>query len=198
MRIDYYFSPLSTYAYLAGTRLEEIAARYGTEITYKPMDIIGLFARTGGTAPADRHPSRMDYRAQELRRWSKKTGLPLNPKPMFWPTNPAPASYAIIAAQDAGGGDMGKLVHGVLRACFAEEKDVAEDAVVAECLENAGFDPGLTLSGMLTGAETYARNTEEAVDVGVFGSPFYVCEDGEKFWGQDRLDDLEAHLAGTA
>ena len=91
---------------------------------------------------------------------------------------------------------MGKLVHSVLRACFAEEKNVAEDAVVAECLKEAGFDPGLTLSGMLTGAETYARNTEEAVDAGVFGSPFYVCEDGETFWGQDRLDDLEAHLAG--
>ena len=141
MRIDYYFSPLSTYAYLAGMRLEEIAKRHDAGINYKPMDIIGIFGRTGGTAPADRHPSRMEYRAQELRRQSKKTGLPLNLKPAFWPTNPAPASYAIIAAQDAGGGDIGALVHSVLRACFAQEQDIAEDSVVQGCLRDAGFDP---------------------------------------------------------
>ena len=197
-RIDYYFSTLSPYAYLAGTRAEEIAARHGAELNYRPIDIMALFARTGGTPVGERHPARQDYRLQELRRQARKTGLPLNPKPAFWPTNPAPSSYAIIAAQDAGGGDLGALVHSILRACFAEEKDIADDAVVQDCLRAAGFDPGLTMSGMLTGAETYARNTEKAVEAGVFGSPFYVCEDGEKFWGQDRLVDLDAHLGASA
>jgi 2-hydroxychromene-2-carboxylate isomerase len=44
------------------------------------------------------------------------------------------------------------------------------------------------------GAETYADNLERAVASGVFGSPFYLIGD-ERFWGQDRLDDLDAHLA---
>ena len=39
------------------------------------------------------------------------------------------------------------------------------------------------------------RNLEEAVARGVFGVPFYVVGD-ERFWGQDRLDDLDLHLAG--
>jgi 2-hydroxychromene-2-carboxylate isomerase len=199
--IDYYFSTLSIYAYLAGGRLEEIAARHGREINYKPMDIMGLFERTGGVPPAQRHPARQEYRLQEIRRQGKKAGLPVNSKPAFFPTNPAPSCYAIIAAQTAArggsGGDIGALVQGVLRACFADDKDIADDAVIAACLKDAGFDPGLTTSGLLSGAETYARNTEEAVEAGVFGSPFYVCEDGERFWGQDRLDDLDAHLAGT-
>lgn len=199
-RIDYYFSTLSPWCYLAGMRAEEIAAKHGLSLTYKPLDIIALFARTGGTAPAERHPSRMEYRAQELRRWAKATGLEMTfPKPAFWPTNPAPSSYAIIAAQSAGGGgDLGALCHGLMRACWAEEKDIAEDGVIQECLSAAGFDPGLTTSGLLTGAEIYGRNLEEAVEAGVFGAPFYVCEDGEKFWGQDRLDALEAHLGAVA
>jgi 2-hydroxychromene-2-carboxylate isomerase len=198
-RIDYYFSTLSPFAYLAGTRAEEIAARHGLALHYKPLDIMALFARTGGTAPPDRHPSRQEYRAQELRRQAKQTGLPMTfPKPMFWPTNAAPSSYAIIAAQAAGGGDLGGLVHGVMRACWAEEKDIADDAVLQACLAAAGFDPGLTTSGLLSGAEGYGRNLEQAVEAGVFGSPFYVCEDGERFWGQDRLDDLDAHLGGAA
>lgn len=196
-RIDYYFSTLSPFAYLAGLRAEDIAARHGAELVYKPMDIMGLFARTGGTPPGERHPSRQAYRLQELRRQAKKTGLPIVLKPPFFPTNPAPSSYAIIAAQAAGGGDLGGLVHSLLRACWAEGKDIADEAVVQACLKAAGFDPGLTMSGMLTGAETYARNTEDAVEAGVFGSPTYVCDDGERFWGQDRLDDLDAHLAGN-
>lgn len=31
---------------------------------------------------------------------------------------------------------------------------------------------------------------EEAIELGVFGSPFYLC-DGHLFWGQDRLPFLE-------
>lgn len=195
-QIDYYFSTISPYSYLAGTRLEDVAAKHGATITYKPMDIIGLFGRTGGVPPSERHISRQELRAQELRRQSKKTGLALNLQPAFFPTNPAPASYAIIAAQNAGGGDLGGLCHAVLRACWAEEKDISQDDVIQSCLTAHGFEAGLTLSGMLTGAETYAANTEDAVSNGVFGAPFYIVDGTEKFWGQDRIADLDAYLAG--
>ena len=50
-------------------------------------------------------------------------------------------------------GDMAALVAGVTRACWAEEKDVAEDAVIKSCLEAAGFDPSMADSGLLAGAE---------------------------------------------
>ncbi|TMV09898.1 2-hydroxychromene-2-carboxylate isomerase [Ruegeria sediminis] len=195
--IDYFFATLSPYSYLAGTRLEEIAAKNGATIAYKPLDIVALFGRTGGTPPKDRHPSRQEYRLQEMQRQAKKLGMKLNLKPAHWPTNPAPSSYAIIAASRDGGGDLGKLCHSILRACWAEEKDIAEDAVIRDCLEAAGFDPKLADSGLLAGAETYAANLEEAVERGVFGAPFYITSDGQRFWGQDRLDDLDAHLAET-
>ncbi|SEK87142.1 2-hydroxychromene-2-carboxylate isomerase [Roseivivax marinus] len=194
--IDYFFSTLSPFSYLAGLRLEEIAAERGATITYKPMDIIALFARTGGTPPAQRHPSRQEYRAQEILRQSKKTGLPMSLAPSFWPTNPAPSSYAIIAAQRAGGGNVGALVHAILRACWAENRDIAEDGVIRGALEEAGFDPTLASSGLLAGAEIYASNLEEAIARGAFGSPFYITGDEQRFWGQDRLDDLDRHLTG--
>lgn len=194
--IDYYFSTLSPFSYLAGTRLEEMAARHGGTITYKPLDIMALFPRTGGLPPGERHPSRTAYRAQDLPRQARKAGMKLTLKPAHFPTNAAPSSYAIIAAQNAGGGDMGALVHGILRAVWAEERDIAGDEVIRDCLAGAGFDPALADSGLLTGAETYAANLEEAVEAGVFGSPFYVVDDGQMFWGQDRLEDLEMHLSG--
>jgi len=194
--IDYYFATLSPYTYLAGTRFEDVVAKHGASVTYKPLDIMALFSRTGGTPPKDRHPSRIEYRAQELPRQARKLGMPMNLKPAHWPTNAAPSSYAIIAAQNAGGGDLGQLVHNVLRAVWAEEKDIAEDAVIKACLESAGFDPSLADSGLLAGAETYARNLEEAVDKGAFGAPFYIVDDGQRFWGQDKIEELDMHLSG--
>ena len=193
--IDYFFVTVSPWAYLAGDRLEAMAREHGAGITYKPMDMGKVFAATGGLPLNQRSEARRAYRLQELERTRRKTGLPLNIQPAHFPTNPAPASYAIIAAQ-AAGGDTGALVQAVLRACWAEEKDIADDAVIRACLSSAGFDPGLADSGMLAGAETYAANTEEAIARNVFGSPFYVVDSGQVFWGQDRLDDLDAHLGG--
>ena len=196
--IDYYFGTISPFAYLAGDRLERIAARHGAAITYKPLDILQLFDRTGGVRPADRHPSRMDYRAQELPRWADHLGLPLNLKPAFWPVNMAPSSYAIIAAQGAGGGDTGGLVQGFLRAVWAEDRDISDDTVIRDILSAHGFDPALADKGLFVGAETYGRNLEQAVEAGVFGSPFYVVrETGQRFWGQDRLDFLDRHLSAA-
>jgi 2-hydroxychromene-2-carboxylate isomerase len=195
-QIDYFFATLSPYCYLAGMRLEEVAARHGATINYKPFDIIAAFGRTGGTPPKDRHISRIEYRAQELPRQAKKLGMPFNLKPAHWPTNGAPAAYAFIAAQNAGGGDLGKLAHAITRAVWSEEKDIAQDDVIRDCLTAAGFDASLADSGLLEGAETYARNLEEAVERGVFGAPFYFVDD-QRFWGQDRIEDLDLYLKGA-
>lgn len=195
-KIDYYFSTMSPFTYLAGTRLEEIATRHGAEITYKPVDMAAVFARTGGVAVKDRHESRRAYRLQELRRQAAKQGMTINLQPAFFPVNTAPSSYAIIAAQAKGGGDLGRLVHSITRAVWAEERNIADDAVIRALLEAAGFDPALADSGLLMGAEAYVKTLEEAVNRGVFGAPFYITEDDERFWGQDRLEDLDLHLAG--
>lgn len=194
MQIDYYFSPLSPWCYLAGTRLEDLAGRHGAGVRYIPVDPSALFARTGGKMLPERHPSRQDYRLQDLRRTAARENLPLTLHPAHFPTNPAPASYAIIAAAKAGG-DVGGLVQSFLRACWAEERNIAEDEVIRDLLARHGFDPGLADKGLWTGAEVYERNLEQAVNAGVFGFPFYIVGE-EKFWGQDRLADLEQYLSG--
>ncbi|MBF9051223.1 2-hydroxychromene-2-carboxylate isomerase [Roseobacter sp. HKCCD9010] len=194
--IDYYFATISPFTYLSSGTVEEIVAKHGATITYKPLDIMGLFARTGGVPPKDRHPSRQAYRLEDMARRAKRLGRPLNPQPAFWPTNPAPSSYALIAAQKAGGGDLGKLMSELTSAVWAGEKNIAEDDVIRAALSAAGFDPALADSGMLEGAEEYARNLEDAVANNVFGAPFFVVDGTTHFWGQDRLEDLDLHLAG--
>lgn len=198
-RIDCYLTPISPWLYLAGARPEQIARRHGCELVYRPVDPTALFARTGGLPLAERPECRRAYRLQELRRWSAHLGMPLNPAPAHFPVNPAPASYALIAAQrvarSGGGGDIHDLVRALGRACWAEERDISDDATIGDCLEACGFARSLTMTGLLEGAETYARNLTDALEAGVFGFPFYVVG-AERFWGQDRLEMLDLHLAG--
>lgn len=195
--IDYYLFPLSPFSYLAGAELEEIASRHGATIGYKPVQLMRIFAETGTPQLEGRHPSRLKYRLADLTRVARARGLPINPAPRHFPTNPVPASAAIISAQAAGTGDVGALVRGFLSAVWAEERDIADDAVVREVLAAAGFDPGLADKGMLSAVEALERNTDEALRRGVFGAPSYVLGD-EIFWGQDRLPLLDAALAAGA
>jgi 2-hydroxychromene-2-carboxylate isomerase len=191
--IDYYLFPLSPFSYLAGLGLEDVAARRGATITYKPVQLFRIFAEVGTPLVKDRHVSKQRYRLQDIARVARLNGLPVNLQPRHWPTNPVPASAAIIAAQ-AAGGDVGALVHAFLRAVWAEDRDIAEDAVVQEVLAASGFDPGLAGRGLLEAVETLERNTDEAIRRGVFGAPSYLIGE-EVFWGQDRLPYLDAHLA---
>lgn len=192
--IDYFTITLSPFAYLAGQGLEEVAKKHGATITYKPFNLMQVFEQTGGTPPAKRHPARQAYRMQELARIAKRNSLPINLKPAHFPSNPAPSCYALIAAQNAGGGDLGGLCHAFLRACWAEDKDLAEDDVVRACLQAYGFDPKLADSGLLSGAQAFEKNTEEALQRNVFGAPSYVVGD-QVFWGQDRLSYLDDYLS---
>ena len=128
-------------------------------------------------------------------RRAKVIGAPLNPKPAFWPTNAAPSSYAIIAAQNTGA-DVSELVHSFGTACWAEERDISQDDVIRDCLEKCGFDPDLADKDMMTSADTFAKNLEDAVIAGAFGAPFFITDTDQRFWGEDRIDDLDAFLGG--
>ena len=41
-KIDYFFTPLSPYTYLAGGALENIAEKVRASIQYRPLDVVSL------------------------------------------------------------------------------------------------------------------------------------------------------------
>lgn len=193
--IDYYFTPLSPFAYLAGDQLERMAEKYGATITYKPANYGRLMGETGGLPVAKRHPSRQDYRAQDLPRIAKRAGLPFNLHPAHWPTDPVLASAAIIATQTAGG-DAGAVTRALAGACWAEEKDIADPAVVDACIVAAGAS--VDAHDIEAAKPAVETNADEGIAAGVFGAPFYIVNGTEKFWGQDRLIYLDDYLAEIA
>jgi 2-hydroxychromene-2-carboxylate isomerase len=84
----------------------------------------------------------------------------------------------------------------LLRAVWAEERDISDEATLASIAREQGLDPSVLAAGAASAesASRYDALTQEAIDRQVFGAPTYVYRD-EPFWGQDRLDFLDRALA---
>ncbi|MFO7648471.1 2-hydroxychromene-2-carboxylate isomerase [Halomonas campaniensis] len=194
-RITYYYTHVSPWSYLGHARLGEIAARHGATIDYVPITLGAIFPRTGGLPLAKRAPARQAYRLAELRRWPERLGLPLNVEPKHFPTDDRPAARLALTAK-ARGHDIAELSLALMRACWVEERDIAEASTLREVADAVGLD-GRALLAESEGPEAQARLDEAcrlALVEGCFGAPWYSV-DGEPFWGQDRLELVEEALA---
>lgn len=193
--VDYYFTPVSPWTYMGHQRFEAMARRHGAVINYKPVDYGRVFPVSGGLPVGKRPPQRQAYRLVELDRWRKHLGIALNLRPRFFPTDSALAARLVIAAPAV---ERGRLAFALMRACWAEERNVGDEPTLAAICGECGLD-GKALLAAAQGREAAAefdRLTQEAIDRQVFGAPTYVYH-GELFWGQDRLDFLERALAAA-
>lgn len=174
-----YYSLSSPWAYFGGPKLQDIVRRHRVKLVLKPFDFQEVVPRTGGVPIRMRPEPRRTYHALELDRWRKHLGMPLQ----------------VIAAQERGL-DAPLLSHALLRALWAEERDTADPAVRISIANEKGL-PGQELQKEETSPRVqalYKTYSDEAERLGVFGAPTYVL-DGERFWGQDRLEFLDRALA---
>ena len=195
--VDYYFAPQSPWAYLGHQRLADIVQRTGATVRVMPIDLGGkVFPISGGLPLGQRAPQRLAYRLVELQRFSQHLNVSLNLKPKYFPVGGDDAARLIIAADIAQGAAAAMAIAGaILAACWAQDRNMADDKVLAELLSEQGL-PAQLMDASRSQAvqERYEACTQAAIDAGVFGAPSYGV-DGELFWGQDRLDFVERALA---
>ena len=169
--VDYYFTPVSPYTYLGHERFLEIAARHDATIAVKYGRI---FPVSGGLPLKQRAPQRQAYRLIELERWSKRLGKALNVKPKFFPVSADMAARWIIAAQ-AGRGDAGalrgdadalRLTGALLRAVWADERDISDEPTLASIGAGERLDSAQLAAGAASpdSAARYDALTQEAID----------------------------------
>ena len=194
--IDYYFISSSPFAYLGHRAFHELAASHGAEIRYKPINIGGVWEKSGSVPLGQRTPLRQRYRRIELQRIADMRGLPLELEPKFFPVDPGLADRCVIALVGQGADPAG-FIWRVHQGVWAKGENIADPQQLAAYLAAEGHDAEAVLKAAdePNAAETLARNTSEASDADAVGAPVYVLN-GEPFWGQDRLDHL-AHALET-
>ena len=194
--IRYYLVPQSPWTYLGHDRLLEIAARHGATVEPRPMDLGGkVFPVSGGLPLGKRAPQRQAYRFVELDRWSRFLGVPLNPKPKFFPVGGEKAAKLIIAAAQARGNEAAlSLTGALLAAVWRDELDIDDTDTLRRICTGCTLDGDALLASVDAATPLYERYTQDAIDAQVFGAPWYEYA-GEPVWGQDRLDFLDRALA---
>jgi 2-hydroxychromene-2-carboxylate isomerase len=193
--VDYYYTPASPWTYLGHQRFEAIAQRHDATVQYKPVDYGKIFPLSGGLPLGKRAPQRQAYRLAELKRWSDFLGVPLTVQPKYHPVASDLAAQLIISAERAGK-PAGPLSFALMRACWAEERNISDADTLATVATEQGLD-GARLVATARKPEIamlYEALTREAIDRQVFGAPFFIYK-GDPFWGQDRLDFLDRALA---
>lgn len=195
MTIDYYMTALSPFSYLGHRALCAVAEKHGASLAVKPVNLPAIFEHSGAVPPARRPPVRQRYRFIELQRVADYRGLPINPKPRYWPVDPSLADHTIIALIEAGHDPLDYMQR-IFAALWVDEEDISDRAVLAAHLRAAGFDSETVLPAAARPetAAIRARNTEEAIAADVVGAPAYILN-GEPFWGQDRIEHLDRALA---
>ena len=194
--VEYFLVPNSPWTYLGHDRFRAIAKAAGAVVEPVPFDLGKVFAVSGGLPLPKRAPQRQAYRLVELQRFKEHLAMPLTIQPRFFPVSADLATRALIAVHLGDGAERAlDLAGALLRAVWAEERDIADAATLGALLAQTGL-PAARLAEADADAvrSRLDANTQRAIDAGVFGVPSYRI-DGEIFWGQDRLDFVERRLA---
>ena len=191
-RLKFYFDYNSPYSYFASTQIEALCERTQTELLWLPVVLGGIFKAREVTPPYQL-PYRRNYLTQDMEDLAEYYQVPYKHRTefLFHPILSLRATYCVPQGQARG-----KAVHALFSGAFARDLDLGDPAVVADLLDQAGFDGKALVeqTGEQAIKDELKATTEQAIADGAFGAPTMVVDDRKLFWGQDRLPLLERYL----
>lgn len=192
--IEFWFDFSSGYAYFAAQGIDELGARHGRELAWRPYMLGVAFKRTGARGLSGT-PLKGDYARHDWARIARLTGIPFS-IPEGHPITALPASRAYYWIEDHHPEQAHEFARRAFRAYFVGGLDMTLAENVARVAEPLGISAGALCDGMASPEmkERVKAMSAEALEKGVFGSPFFRV-DGEPFWGFDRMEMLERWLS---
>ena len=188
-RVEFFFDLSSPYSYLAATQLPELARRTGAELAWRPMVLGAVFKASGNDLPA-RSAQKARWMGQDIGRWAAHYGIPWQMSSHF-PLNTIKAMRLVLVDE----AQAGTVALAAFRAMWAEDRNISEEAELVRIAEAAGLDATAALAAIedVRIKDQLRANTDEAIGRGAFGAPT-VFVDEQLFWGNDRLQFIEAAL----
>ena len=188
MILSFWFDFASTYSYPAVMRIERLAQERGVALSWNAFLLSRIFRAQGwNDSPFNLYPVKGRYMWRDLERMCEAQGL-LFRRPSQFPRNGLLA--ARIACRFSKETWIPAFVRAVYHANFAEDQDIADRRVIADCLRSVNQNTDTVLDAAAS-AETKTmlrEQTERAVDLGIFGAPSFIADE-ELFWGNDRLEE---------
>lgn len=191
--IDFYFDFSSPYGYLAAEQIDDLAAKHGRAVTWRPILLGVVFQQTGGQ-PLLNIPLKGGYARHDLARSARLLKLPFKlPDPFPFMSVAACRAFYWLRDDDPEGAVA--LAKTLYRTAFGRGERIDSNPAVVEAAKSAGL-AGDEVEAALNDPAVKQRLRDEvslAISKGVFGSPLIVVDD-EPFWGHDRLDQVDLWL----
>jgi len=194
--IEYFYAAHSAFAYIGAEMLGQVAKAGGRRIVHRPMHLGTVMkaatpnSERGFTGSITLARTNYFFR-REIERWAEYRGVPvMRGIPQYHYHDITLPNCLLIAAIESGA-DIDTLSHAVLQAHWRDDADLANAGTLHAIADGCGCD-GAALLELAASPEIkaqYEKNTAEAIERSVFGSPTYVV-DGDMFYGQDHLELL--------
>ena len=187
-RMEFWYEFASSYSYLSVMRIEALAAEAGVTVAWRPFLLGPVFLAMGwNDSPFNIYPPKGRYMWRDLARLADKYDLPFQVPSRFPRNGLLAARVALLGVEEDW---IGAFSRAVMRANFAEDREIGDVAVIRAILEDLGL-PADALLDRAQGEDNklaLRRQTERAASLGLFGAPSFRVGD-ELFWGNDRLED---------
>ncbi|MCB1536332.1 MAG: 2-hydroxychromene-2-carboxylate isomerase [Rhodoblastus sp.] len=183
--LNFWFDFASTYSYPAAMRIEQWARDRNVAVVWRPFLLGPIFADQGWrTSPFNVYPAKGRYMWRDLERICAAEGLP------FVHPDPFP-QHSLLAARVATaleGAARARFCLAVLAAEFGRGQSIDSEEFASGILREIGAPvETLARAGSLEVKAALKDSVEQARALGIFGAPSFTTEDGELFWGFDRL-----------
>jgi 2-hydroxychromene-2-carboxylate isomerase len=185
--VEFFFDVGSPASYVAWTQLPALCEKAGATLAYRPMLLGAVFKATGNSSPAA-VPAKGRYMHEDLARYAKRYGVPLNFNPHF-PIITLALMRGAAGVQLRMPERFDDYLRAVFKAMWVDEVNMNDPALATAALKAAGFDAAQFMA-LVNDAEVKDKlraTTDEAVERGVFGAPTMFAG-GTMFFGQDRLE----------
>ena len=188
--IECFFDCSSPWTWLAFHQLRPMAAELGETVDWKPVLVGGIFNAVNPSVYESRVrgvPAKQAYLRKDLLDWARHDGLDIRFPPSIFPVNSVKAMRACCWLKPQG--LLEPFADAVFRAYWTDDRDIAQDEVLAGIARAVGVDAVALLAAIAT-PEIKARlkaNTDEAIARGAFGSPTIFVAGDDMYFGNDRL-----------
>jgi 2-hydroxychromene-2-carboxylate isomerase len=195
-KLEFFFDCSSPWTYLAFTRIQDIMARTRAEIVWKPILVGGVFNEVNQEVyerRANPDARKAQYYRKDLADWARFARIKIGAPPVF-PVNSVKAMRGALLALDED-----KLVPyatAVFQAYWGDLLDISQDDVLGSVAEQVGYKRAEFLARIAEPAvkARLKANTDELIARGGFGSPTMFVDRSDMYFGNDRLELVEAAL----
>jgi 2-hydroxychromene-2-carboxylate isomerase len=203
-QVEFFYDCSSPWTYFAFTRIIPMAQRLNATIDWRPILVGGVFNAVNkdlyahrAAAFAEPDSPRMRYYFKDLQDWARLCGV----KAVMPPNHPVSSVKAMRGACYAA--EMDCLLP-YSRAVFAtywggENSDIASDAVLAGICAEVGLEAEAFFTAINDSRykDQLRANTDEVIARGGFGSPTIFVGGEDMYFGNDRLELVEAALIAS-